>query len=92
MQTVLGTVKGETPEGCFPQFSRLGTFAPIVDANGSKGWPFPFRSLTHLQGTAQLLKYSPVHLSKPKVGRLLPHRSLNVVITLVTSSLVAFEE
>lgn len=63
-----------------------------MDADVSKGCPFLFGSLIHLQRTAQLLKYSPTHLSKPKVACLLPHQSLNIVIMLVTSNLVAFKE
>jgi len=46
-------------EGLLPQFSRIGTFAPIRDADVSKIWPFLGRSLIHLQSTAQLLKYNP---------------------------------
>ena len=45
---------------------------------------FLFWSLTHLQRTAQLLKYSPTHLAKSEVGCLLPHQAWNIIITLVT--------
>lgn len=66
-------------------------FVTIMDADVSKIWPFLFRSLIHLQRTAQL-KYSPIHLSKPKVACVFSHLSLNIAITLVTSNLVAFKE